>query len=136
MTAFENTMLRGIFGPMSGVITEEWRIHNEELNDIYCSPNVIRVVKSRRMRTEGHVACIGKMRGVYRVFVGKPVETSRLGKLRRRREDNNMMDLQVGWGQVAGTCKCGNEPSDSIKLGEFFDLLRNRQLLKKDCSME
>jgi len=63
-------MLRRIFGPTRGVITEEWRIHNEELNDIQCSPNVIRVVKLRRMRTEGHVARMGKRGGVYRVLVG------------------------------------------------------------------
>jgi len=75
MTAFENRMLRRIFGPKRGVITEEWRIHNEELNDTHCSPNIIRVVKLRRMRTEGHVVRMGKRGGVYRGLVGKPVET-------------------------------------------------------------
>ena len=69
---FENRVLR-IFEPKRDKVTGEWRtIHNEELNDLYSSPNIIRVIKSRRMRWAGHVARMGERRGVYRVLVGKP----------------------------------------------------------------
>jgi len=77
-----------------------WRkLHNEELNDLYCSPNIIRVIKSRRMRWAGHVARMGEGRGVYRVLVGKPEGKRPLGRTRRRWENNIKMDLQeVGCG--------------------------------------
>ena len=69
----ENEVLRRIFGPKSNEVTGEWRkLHSEELNDLYSSPNIVLVVKSRRMRWLGHVACMGERRGVYRVMVGKP----------------------------------------------------------------
>jgi len=58
---FENRVLRRIFGPKRDEVTGEWRkLHNEELNDLYCSPNILRVVKSRRVRWAGHVACMGR----------------------------------------------------------------------------
>ena len=70
---FENRVLRGIFGPKGDELTGEWRkLHNEELNDLYCSSNIVRVIKSRRMRWTAHVALIWEGRGVYRVLVGKP----------------------------------------------------------------
>ena len=66
-------MLRRIFGPRSDEVTGELsRLHNEELNDLYCSPNIVRVIKSRRVRWAGHLARMGEERGVYRVLVGKP----------------------------------------------------------------
>jgi len=66
-------VLRGIFGPRRDEVTEEWRrLHNEELNDFYCSPNIVRVIISRRMRRAGNVALMGEERGAYRVLVGKP----------------------------------------------------------------
>ena len=69
---FENRVLRRIFGPKSDEATREWReLHNEKLNDLYCSPNIVLVIKSRRMRWAGHVARIGESRGVYMVLVGK-----------------------------------------------------------------
>jgi len=69
---FENRVLRRIFEPKRDEVTGEWRkLHNEELNNLYCSPNIVRVIKSRRMRWEGHVACMGEGRGVYRVFGGE-----------------------------------------------------------------
>jgi len=69
---FENRLLRRIFEPQRDEITGEWRkLHNEELNDLYSSPNIVRVIKSRRMRWAGHVACMGEGRGMYRVLVGK-----------------------------------------------------------------
>jgi hypothetical protein len=69
---FENMVLRRIFGHRRDEVTGEWRrLHNEELNDLYCSPNTVRMIKSRRMRWAGHVARMGEERGVYRVLVGK-----------------------------------------------------------------
>ena len=69
---FENMVLRRIFGPKRDEVTGEWRkLHNEELNDLYSSPNIVRVIKSRRMRWAGHVACMGESTGVYRVLVGE-----------------------------------------------------------------
>jgi len=71
LRVFENKVLRRIFGPRREEVTGR-RMHNEELNDLYCSPNIVRVIKSRRMRWVGHVARMGEERGVCRVLVGKP----------------------------------------------------------------
>ena len=80
----------------------EWRrMHNEELNDLYASPNIVRVIKSRRMRWVGHVARMDKERGVYRVLVGKLEGRRPLGRPRRRWVGNIRMDLQeVGCGYM------------------------------------
>jgi len=87
--------LRKVFGPKRNEVTGEWRkLHNEELNDLYSLPNILRVVKSRRMRWAGHVARMGKDRGVHRVLVGKPEGKRPLGRPRLRWEDNITMDLQ------------------------------------------
>jgi len=68
-----NRVLQRIFGPKGEEVTGEWRkVHNEELNDLYSSPNIFRMIKSRRMRWTGQVACMRERRGVYRVLVGKP----------------------------------------------------------------
>ena len=73
LRAFENVVLRRIFGPKRDEVTgERRRLHNEELNDLYSSPKIVRVIKSRRMRWAGHMARMGEERGVYRVLVGKP----------------------------------------------------------------
>ena len=94
LSVFEDMVLRRIFGPRRDEVTGEWRrLHNEELNDLYCSPNIVRVIKSRRMRWTGHVARIGEERGVYRVLVGKPEGKRPLGRPRRRWVDNIRMDL-------------------------------------------
>jgi hypothetical protein len=92
----ENRLLRRIFGPKWDEVTGESRtLHNEELNDLYCSPNIVRVIKLRRMRWAEHVACMGEGRDEYRVLVGKPEGR----KTRLRWEDNIKMDLQeVGCG--------------------------------------
>ena len=83
--------------PLSVVL----RLHNEELNDLYCSPNIVRVIKSRRMRLAGHVARMGEERGAYRVLVRKPEGKRPLGRPRHRCVDNIRMDLQeVGRGYV------------------------------------
>ena len=92
---FENRVLRRIFGPRRDEVTGEWRrLHNEELNDLYSSPNILRVIKSRRMRWVGHVARMGEESGVYRVLVGKPEGRRPLGIPRRGCVDNIRMDLQ------------------------------------------
>jgi hypothetical protein len=70
---FENRVLRGIFGPKRDEVTGEWRkLHNGELHILYSSLDIIRQIKSRRMRWEGHVACMGEGRNMYRVLVEKP----------------------------------------------------------------
>ena len=95
LRVFENMVLRRIFGPRRDKLTGEWRrLHNEELNDLYSSPNIVRVIKSRKMRWAGHVARMGEERGVYRVLVGKPEGRRPLGRPRRRWADNIRTDLQ------------------------------------------
>jgi len=95
----ENRVLRKVFGPKRDEVTGEWRkLHNEELNDVYSLPNIVRVVKSRGMRWAGYVARMGEDRDVQRVLVGKPEGKRPLGRPRRRREDNIKMDLQEGGG--------------------------------------
>jgi len=100
LRVFENRVLRRIFEPKWYEVTREWRkLHNEELNDLYCSPNIVRVIKYRRIRWEGHVARMRERRDVYRVLVGKPERMTSLGRPRHRWEDNIKMDLQeVGCG--------------------------------------
>ena len=100
MRVFENRVSRRIFGLNWDEVRGEWRkLHDEELNDLYSSPNIVGVIKSRRMRWAGHVAPMGEGRGVYRVLVGKPEGKIPLGRPRHRWEDNIKMDLQeVGCG--------------------------------------
>ena len=101
-------MLRRIFGPRKDEVTGKWRrLHNEELNDLYCSPNIVQVIKSRIMRWAGHVARKCEERGVYRVLVGKLEGKRPLGRPRRRWVDNIRMDLQevgiwtgLGWPRI------------------------------------
>ena len=88
-------MLRRISGPGKDKVTREWRkLHNEELNDLYCSPNIVRVIKLRRVRWAGHVVHMGEEKGVYRVLVGKPEGRRPLGRPRRRWVDNIRMDRE------------------------------------------
>ena len=91
-----------ILGPRRDEVTGEWRrLHKEELNDLYSSPNIVRVIIQRRMRWAGHVARMGEERGAYRVLVGKPEGKRPLGRPRLRWVDNIRMDLQeVGCGYV------------------------------------
>jgi len=99
---FENVVLRRIFGSRRNEVPGEWRrSHNDELNDFYSSPNIVRLIKSRRMRWAGHVARVGEERGMYRILVGKPGGRRPLGRPRRRWMDNISMDLQeVGCGYM------------------------------------
>ena len=102
LRVFENRVLRIIFGPRRDGVTGEWRkLHNEELNDLYSSPNIVRVIKSRRMRWAGHVVRMEEGRGVHKVLVGKPEGKRPLERPRRRWEDNIKMNvLQEGCGIV------------------------------------
>jgi len=95
---FENRVLRRIFGPKRDEVTGKWRkIHNEELNSLYSSPNIIRVIKSRIMRWARHVARMGERRGSYRVLVKKPAGKRLLGRPRHIWEDN-IKDVTSGSG--------------------------------------
>ena len=92
---FENKVLRRIFGPKRDEVTGQWRkLYIEEFTDLYSSPNVVRMIKSRRMRRAEHVARKGERRGVYRFLAGKPERKRPLGRPRRRWEGNIKMDLQ------------------------------------------
>ena len=93
-------MLRKIIGPRRYGVIREWRkLHNKELNDLYSSRNIVRVITKKRVRWAGHVARMGERRGVYRVLVGKPEGKRLLGRPKHRREHNIKMDLQeVGYG--------------------------------------
>ena len=102
LRVFGNMVLRRIFGRRRDEVTGEWRrLHNEELNGLYFSPNIVQVIKSRRMRWAGHVARMGSERGAYRVLVGKPEGKRPLERSRRRWVDNIRMDLQeLGCGHM------------------------------------
>ena len=91
----ENRVLRRILGPKKDGVTGEWRkLHNEQLNDLYSSPNIVLMINSRIMRWAGHVARMGERRGVYTVLVGKPEGRRPLGRPRRGWDDNIKVDLQ------------------------------------------
>ena len=100
MRVFENRELRRIFGPKCDEVkSERIKLHSEEVNDLYPSPNIIRVIKSRKTFWAGYIANKREKSCAYRVFVGKPEGKRPLGRRRRKGEDNIKMDLQeVGWG--------------------------------------
>jgi hypothetical protein len=98
----ENRVLKMIVGPKRDEVTGKWRkLHNEELHDLYSSPSIIRIIKSRSMRWAGHVARMGEKRKACRLLMGKPEGKRPLGKPRRRWVDNIRLDLvKVGLGDV------------------------------------
>jgi hypothetical protein len=107
MSVFEKRVLRKIFGPKSEEDGSWRKLHNDELHSLYSSPNSVWAIKSRRMRWAGHVARMGEVRGVYRVFVRRPEGKRPLGRPRHRWEDNIKMDLReigvdgANWIQLA-----------------------------------
>jgi hypothetical protein len=94
--------LRSIYGPKRDRVTGRWRkLHNEELHDLYSSPSIIKIIKSRRIRWVGHVAQMGEKRNAYRLLVGKSEGKRQLGRPRQRWIDNIKMDLlEIGLGSV------------------------------------
>jgi hypothetical protein len=104
----KNRMLRRIFGPKMDEVTGGWRkLHNEELRDLYSSwsTRIIRIITSRRIRWEGHMARRGEKRNVYRLLVGEPEGKRPLGRRRCRWMDNITMNLvEIKWGGVDGIC--------------------------------
>jgi hypothetical protein len=94
LRVFENRVLRRIFGPKREEDRSWRKLHNDELHNLYSSPNTVRVTKSRRLRWAGHVARMGERRGVYRVLVGRPEWKRSLGRQRRLWEDNIKMVLR------------------------------------------
>jgi hypothetical protein len=129
----DNRVLRRIFGPKREEMAGGWRrLHNEELHNLYASPRTIRVIKSRRMRWAGHIAHTGEMRNTYNILAGKPEGKRTLGipkcrleyyrAPRRNRVESCGLDASdSGQGQLAGSYERGNEPSGSIKGGEFVE---------------
>jgi hypothetical protein len=130
LRVFENRVLRRIFEPKRDEVTGEWRkLHNEEHHNLYSSSDIIRQVKSRRMRWAGHVARMVEKRRVYKVLVGNPEGKRPVGRPMLRWEDGIRMDLREiglggcglestgsGQGPVAGCCECGDEPSGSCAM--------------------
>jgi hypothetical protein len=122
---FENRVLRRMSGPKRDEVTGEWRkLHSGELHNLYSSPDIVRQIKSRRMRWAGHVARMGEGRNVYRVLVGKPEGKSLLGRRSRRWKDVIRKDLRLArrmwsgfiWlriGTGGGCCEQGDEPAGS-----------------------
>jgi hypothetical protein len=98
---FEYRVLRRVFGSRRDEVTGEWRmLYNEELNELYSLPNIVQIVKSRRIRWAVHVARMGEERGMHRVLVGKPEGKRPLVRPRRKWVDNIKMDVQeVGGGR-------------------------------------
>jgi hypothetical protein len=133
LRVFETRVMRRVFGPKRDEVTGEWRdLHNWKLNDLYSLSNIVRVVKSRRLRWAGHVARMGEDSGVHRVLVGKPERNRPLGRPRRRWEEILRWIFRklegvvgTGWrwlrmGQVGGTCGYGEGLSGSINAGNFL----------------
>jgi hypothetical protein len=102
LRVFENRVLKIIIGLKRDEVIGGWRkLHNEELHNLYGSPSIITIIKSRRMRWAGHVARMGEKRNAYRILVGKPEGKRPLGRPRLRWEDNIIMDLrEIGWGSM------------------------------------
>jgi hypothetical protein len=94
LSVLETRMLRKIFGPKREEDGSWRKLHNDELHSLYSLPNIVRMIKSRRMRWAGHVAHVGEGRGVYRVLIGRPEGKRPLGRPRHRLEGNIKMDLR------------------------------------------
>ncbi|KAJ4429543.1 hypothetical protein ANN_21712 [Periplaneta americana] len=120
LRVFENKVLRKIFGAKRDEVTGEWRkLHNGELHALYSSPDIIRNIKSRRLRWAGHVARIGESRNAYRVLVGRPEGKRPLGRARRRWEDNIEMDMrEVGYDDSVSSYDAGARERPAARAGD------------------
>jgi transposase len=143
LRVFENRVLRKIFGPKRQEDGSWRKLHNDELHSLYSSPNIVRVIKSRRMRWTGHVARMGEGRGVYTVLVGRPEGKRPLGRPRCRQEDNVKIDLReigidgANWIQLAQDSvqwRACVSPVMKLRVPQesriFFDKLSDNQLFK------
>jgi hypothetical protein len=119
-------VLRRIFGPKRAEDGSWRKLHNDELHSLYSSPNIVRVIKSRRMRWAGYVARIGEGRYVYRVLVGRPEGKGQLGRPRRRWEDNIKMDLREIGIEVANWIRLAQ---DRVQWWAFVNMAMNLQVL-------
>jgi hypothetical protein len=119
---FENRVLRRIFGPKREEDGSWRKLHNDELHNLYSSPNIVRVIKSSSMKWAGHVERMEEGRVVYRVLIGRPESKRPLGRPRRRWEDNIELDLReigidgTNWIQLA---------QDRAQLRDFVDMATN-----------
>jgi hypothetical protein len=119
---FENKVLRRIFGTKREKDGSWRKLHNDELHSLYSSPNIFRVIKSKRMRGAGHVARMGEERGVYRVLFGRPEGKRPLGRPTHKREDNIKLDIRemgingANWVQLA---------QDRVQWQTFVDTVMN-----------
>jgi hypothetical protein len=104
LKVFESAVLRKVFEPKRNKVTGDWRrVHNEELHDLYTSPNIIQVIRSRRMSWMGHVACMGERSGAYSILVEQPEGRRPLGRQRHRGKANVKMDFKdTVWGAWTG----------------------------------
>ena len=94
LRVFENWILRRIFGPKRFANGKWRRLHKEELHSLYRSPNIVRVIKSRRLRWAGHVARMGEVKGSFKILAGKPTGKRPLGRSRHKWDDNTRMNLK------------------------------------------
>jgi hypothetical protein len=122
LRVFENRVLRKIFGPKREEDGSWRRLHNDELHSLYSSPNIVRVIKSRRMRWVGHVARVGEGRGVYRVLVGRPEGKRPLGRPRRRWVDIIKLDLRE---MAIDEANCIQLAQDSVQWWAFVNTVMN-----------
>jgi hypothetical protein len=123
---FENRVLRGILALKRDEVTGKWRkLSNVELHDLYSSPNIVRVIKSRRMRWAGHVGRMGEERGVYRVLVGKSEGKRPLGRPRSRWNGNIRIDLKELGSAVMDWIGL---PQDRDRWREFVNAVMNRRV--------
>jgi hypothetical protein len=112
-------MLRRIFGPKRQEDGSWRKLHNDELHTLYSSPNIVRVIKSRRMRWAGHLERIGEGRGFHKVLVGRLEGRRPLGRSSRRREDDTKMDLREIWIDVCDVAQ------DRVQWRAYVDTLMN-----------